>query len=166
MGETLYHYLAESKYLDIIERKLLMPTSPFNSRIPENEWQKYSSQFTFSVSRMNTCCFFEQNPEKWKEYGLFDLLMEEFAAGDYLLRLIVEDNPESPLLIRDHSFHSPKKYGMSPQEWRKREQRDSRPDLREAWYQSTVPLRDYDGSYICPEVLIPFPISLDNIKVE
>lgn len=82
---TLYHYVKEGKYVDTIERKLLIPTSPFNSRVSEGEWQRYASQFSFPVALMNTCCFFKQNPENWKEYGLFDLLIEEFSGGDYLL---------------------------------------------------------------------------------
>lgn len=161
----LYHHVSDRKYIDTIERKLLIPSSPFNSRVPESEWQKYAGNFSFPVARMNTCCFFEPNPENWREYGLFDLLMEEFAGGDYLLELSVNDNDKTPILVRDHSLHSPRKYGMPPQEWRKREKRDSRPDLREAWYQSTTPLRNYDRSFVCPEVLIPFPISLNNIKI-
>lgn len=117
------------------------------------------------MARLTTCCFFERKPESWREYGLFELLMEEFAGGDHLLELTVSDEERNPILVRDHSFHSPRKYGMSPQEWRKREMRDSRLDLREAWYKSTTLLNDYDGDFICPEVLIPFPIFLGNIRV-
>ncbi len=160
-----YHYVTERKFKDVIERKLLVPSSPFNSKVPEKEWQDYARQFSFPVARLNTCCFFEPNPEKWREYGLFDLLMEEFSGGDHLLELTVSDEEKAPILVRDHSFHSPKKYDMLPQEWRKREKRDSRPELREAWYQSTTPLRAYDGSFICPEALIPYPISLNKIRV-
>ncbi|MBS3116503.1 hypothetical protein J4421_02800 [Candidatus Woesearchaeota archaeon] len=161
----LYHYVTEDKYRSLLARKFLMPSAPFNSRILEREWEAYVRQFPFQVARLNTCCFFEPEPQSWREHGLFELLMEEFAGGDYLLEVTVSDEERSPILVRDHSFHSPKKYGMPLQEWRKREVRDSKSELREAWYQSTTPLRDYEGSFICPEVLIPFPISLNNIKI-
>ncbi len=161
---TLYHHVSERKYAEIAERKILVPSSQFNPRVAENEWQDYASQFPFPVARLNICCFFEPKPESWRGYGLFDLLMEEFAGGDHLLELTVADDETNPVLVRDHSFHSPKKYGMTPKEWRKREKRDSRPDLREAWYKSAVPLKDYGGGFVCPEVLIPFPISLNRIR--
>lgn len=162
---TLCHYVTNRKYMDIIKRKLLIPSSPFNSKISKNKWQGYARQFPFPVTRLNTCCFFESNPKNWEKYHLFELLMKEFAGGDYLLELTVSDNKKNPILVRDHSFHSPKKYGMSPKEWEKREKRNSRPDLRKAWYQSTALLKNYDGSFICPEVLIPFPILLNKIKI-
>ena len=156
----IYHYTREKKYLGMIKRGLFMPTSPFNSNIKEAEWLKYVTQFSFPVSRLNTCCFFEKNPKNWKEYGLF-----EFSGGDYLLEISIKDDKEQPILVRDHSFHSPKNYCMSPEEWRERKNRDSKPHLREAWYKSTIPLKDYNNNFICPEILVPFPISLNNIMI-
>ena len=162
---TLYHYLTSKKYQSMLDSRILIPSAPFNSTVSEEQWGDYSQQFSFPITRLYTCCFLEPAPQNWKDYGLFELLMEEFAGGDYLLELHVSDEQKRPLLIRDHSFHSPKRYGKSPQDWRKREVRDSRPDLREAWYQSTTQLRNYGGNFICPEVLIPFSIEISNIKV-
>lgn len=162
---TFYHHVGTEKYEGIARSGMLMPSAPFNPSIQEDEWSNYAHQFSFPVARLNTCCFFEPEPKSWKDYGLFDLLMEEFAGGDYLLELRVEDKKDLPILVRDHGFHSPKVYGKSPQEWRKRDVRNSRPDLRNAWHQSTTLLRDYDGDFICPELLIPFPISLNKIRV-
>ena len=92
--------------------------------------------------------------------------MEEFAGGDLLLKLSIEDNPTSPLIVRDHKFHSPKEYGYPPEIWKKKEIRDSRPDLRNKWYESAVPFQEYNGNYICPEILIPFNIQLDDVTIE
>jgi len=162
-----YHYLGEEKFQSTLKKKMLLPSAPFNSRVPEEQWEEYTSGFSFPVARLYTCCFFEQEPVSWKEYDLFDLLMEEFAGGDHLLGLDVgtTESDEYPILVRDHNFHSPKKYGMSPQEWKKRKMRDSRPKLREAWYRSAIPLSEYSGSHICPEVLIPFGIEWDRIDI-
>lgn len=162
----LFHYVTTKKYEDILAKQALIPSAPFNPRITDEEWDSYIHYFPFRVARFYTCCFFEPKPKSWEDYGLFELLMEEFAGGDYLLILnvLMGDEGDFPILVRDHSFHSPRSYGKSPQEWRKREIRDSRPDLRNAWYQSTVSLKDYDDIFICPEVLIPFKISLDKIK--
>lgn len=164
----LYHYATIEKYKSIIKKEMLIPSAPFNSRIPENEWSNYIRQFSFPIAHLYTYCFFEPDPQSWRDYGLFELLMEEFAGGDYLLELSIflelEEERDFPILVRDHVFHSPKSYGKLPKEWKRREVRDSRPDLRNAWYQSTTPLRDYDSTFICPEILIPFTISLDKIK--
>ncbi len=162
---TLYHYLSSKKYESMLEGGMLMPSAPFNSNVSEAQWEDYSHQFSFPVARLYTCCFLEPEPQSYRDYGLFELLMEEFSGGDHLLRLNISDEVETPLLIRDHSFHSPQKYEKSVQEWRRREIRNSRPELRQAWYQSTIPLRNYDGNFICPEVLIPFPIKISNIQI-
>lgn len=143
---------------------ILKPTSPFSPAVQDKEWEDYIKGFLFPVSRYNTCAFLESKPKSWVEYGLFDLLMEEFAGGDYLLRIAVDDNPEKPLIVRDHKYHSPKEYGCSPEIWRKREVRDSRPDLRKKWLESAVPLSDYESNYVCPEVLIPFDVPMSQIK--
>ncbi|HLD79598.1 MAG TPA: hypothetical protein VJA18_03485 [Candidatus Nanoarchaeia archaeon] len=162
----LYHYVTSKKYETVLEKGLLLPSAPFNPKVSGTQWNEYIKQFSFPVVQLYTCCFFEPEPQSWKEHGLFELLMEEFAGGDHLLELtILEQNLSDPILVRDHSFHSPKNYDRSPQDWRKREVRDSRPVLREAWYQSTTQLRNYGGNFICPEVLIPFSIEISNIKV-
>lgn len=163
---TLYHYLSSHKWKTVQETGFLQPTGPFNSGISSQEWGEYSIQFPFPVSEKNTFCFLEQNPPSWHEYGLFDLLMKEFSGGDKVLELNVDSSFMAPLLIRDHSFHSPKMYGCSPGEWQKREVRNSRPDLREKWCRSTIPLSQYAGNFICPEVLVPFPVPLDKIKLQ
>jgi len=162
---TLYHYVTDKKYENIVKERSLVPSAPFNSKIPKEEWKDYAGKFPFLVARLYTCSFLESEPQSWKDYGLFELLMDEFAGGDHLLELTFSEEEKDLFLVRDHSFHSPKKYNLLPQEWRKREMRDSRPGLREAWYQSTTSLKDYDGSFICPEVLIPCPIPLDKIRV-
>jgi len=161
----LYHYAVEEKFKRVIKQQALLPSAPFNSRISETDWQTYSHTFLFSVARLNICCFLELVPESWMEYGLFKLLMKEFAGGDHLLKITVSDDEKFPILVRDHSFHSPKKYGMKPTTWSERKNRDSRPDLREKWYRSTTLLSNYNGSFICPEVLIPFSVPLVNIKI-
>lgn len=162
---TLYHYSSAQKYSVVKEAGFLMPSAPFNSRIQDNEWASYIQRFPFPVARYYTCSFFEPRPAAWIEYGLFDLLMEEFAGGDILLELSIEDNQEMPVIVRDHKYHSPKEYGVSPDIWKKREVRDSRPDLRNKWYESAVPLKLYDLSFICPEVLIPFDVPLACVRI-
>ena len=162
---TLYHYMASKKYQSMLDSRMLIPSAPFNSTISETQWDDYSRHFSFPIVRLYTCCFLELAPQNWKDYGLFELLMEEFSGGDHLLEFTISDQEKKPLLVRDHSFHSPKKYGQSVQEWRRREIRNSRPELREAWYRSTTRLSNYDGNFICPEVLVPFTIEMSDIKV-
>lgn len=162
----LYHYISKAEHEELRRRKILIPTSPFNPRIKDDEWKAYIKRFGFPVSRHYICTFFKEKPESWVRYGLFDLLMEEFAGGDFLLKITTDDDPDNPILVRDHKFHSPREYGCSPEVWRNRKIRDSRPDLRDKWYESAIKLSDYNGSYICPEVLIPFSVPLDRIKIE
>ncbi len=160
---TLYHYVSEKKYQQIQKDKFIKPSAPFNSKILDKKWDEYVKRFSFPLARLYTCTFFEPEPKAWQEYGLFDLLMEEFAGGDLLLKISVEDNSTHPIIIRDHRFHSPKEYGYPPEIWKKREIRNSKPNLRKKWYESVVPIQEYDGNYICPEILIPFKIPLDNV---
>lgn len=161
---TLYHYVSREKFSRIQKEKILTPTAPFNSGIPDEDWLDYTKQFPFPLARYYTCCFFEPSPEGWKEYGLFDLLMEEFSGGDYLLKFQIESDSPLPILVRDHKFHSPKEYGFSPEKWRKRKVRNSRPDLRQKWYDSTLTLQEYKCGYVCPEVLVPFEVPLAEIE--
>lgn len=162
----LYHYVFEEKYRKIQKEGTLKPSAPFNPRIPDKEWEKYSKRFSFPISKLYICCFSEPMPKSWIEYGLFNLLMEEFAGGDLLLELRLEDNHSSPILVREHKFHSPKAYGYPPKIWRERKIRDSRPDLRSKWYESAIPLHQYNDTYICPEILIPFDIPLEKITIQ
>lgn len=165
MTLSLYHYASQEKFERFQKEKELKPTAPFNPRITDEEWSSYVKKFPFPIAKRYTCAFFEPEPSSWKEYGLFDLLMEEFAGGDYLLELLVEDDKEVPILVRDHAFHSPKAYGVSSEVWRQRAVRDSHPELREKWLASTICLRDYQENYVCPEVLIPSTILLERIAV-
>lgn len=163
---TLYHYASQKKYEKLCREGFVKPTSPFNPRIRDEDWGKYIKRFGFPVSKYYTCTFLEPKPKAWAEYGLFDLLMEEFASGDYLLKMMVADNPSNPIIVREHKHHSPKEYGFPPEIWRRREIRDSRPDLREKWCNSAIPLSRYSNNYICPEFLIPYCVPLEQVIVE
>ncbi len=160
----LYHYTSEKNWKKIKDEGVLRMATRFNPRIKKEDWLKYTLKFNFPIADHYTCSFFEPEPKNWKEYGLFDLLMEEFAVGDYLLELNIEDESTYPIIVREHKFHSPKEYGMSVSKWRKRKNRDSKPHLREKWYNSAVLLKNYDNTFICPEILIPFNIYLKDIK--
>jgi hypothetical protein len=163
---NLYQYISKAKHDELMRDGVLKPTAPFNPRVSNKDWGGYIKRFRFPVSRFYSCAFFDPKPDFWIEYGLFDLLMEEFAGGEFLLKIITEDNINNPIIVRDHKYHSPKEYGCAPKIWRNRNVRDLRPDLRDKWYESAVLLSNYDGSYICPEVLIPFSIPLHQIRVE
>lgn len=163
---TLYHYVSRQRRNEIKKNKALVPLTPFNPLISGKVWHSYAGQFSFPIARFYSCHFFEPLPRTWVEYGLFDLLMKEFAKGDYLLKSKVTDNPACPILVRDHKFHSPKEYEVTPEIWQKKEVRNSRPDLRNKWHQSVIPLRNYTGQYACPEVLVGFPIPLNQIAIE
>ncbi len=161
-GLLVYHYATKGKVQRAFERQELEPSAPFNTQVPADEFEIYSRQFPFTVSRLNIFCLLEPTPEGWKGYGLLELLLENATGRDHLLELAVSDEG---LLIRDHGLHSPKAYGMLPQEWSRREMRDSRPDLREAFYRSTVLLRDYPGGFACPEILVPFPVPISQVRI-
>ena len=161
----LYHYISKEKYERIKQESFLRPSAPFNSKITNKKWEEYTQRFEFPITQYYICTFLEQEPQQWKEYGLFGLLMKEFSGGDLILKLKVEDNNKFPILVRDHMHHSPKEYGLLPEVWKRREMRDSRPDLREKWYNSTVQLKDYNENYVCPEILIPFAVRFENISI-
>ncbi|MBI4151960.1 hypothetical protein HY496_03235 [Candidatus Woesearchaeota archaeon] len=162
---TLYHYLSDKKLQRLQECHSLHPTAPFNADVPEEQWSVYAARFPFPVSPLNTFCFLERNPPSWHGAGLFQLLMEEYAGGEHLLQLNIYDDPDKPILVRDHYFHSPCSYGFSPDEWKKRPVRSSRPDLKEQWYDSAILLAQYPNNYVCPEILVPFPISEQQTRV-
>ncbi|MBS3139553.1 hypothetical protein J4479_00975 [Candidatus Woesearchaeota archaeon] len=163
MAITVYHYLSDQKLRRIVEQGFLEPIAPFNSHLAEEHWNDYIKQFPFPVVRKYIFAFFQPEPTSWKEFGLFDLLKEE-TAGDRLLEIALQDDLPVPVLVREHKFHSPKEYGCSPEEWKKPEIRNSRPELREQWYSSAVTLNSYNFAFICPEVLVPIFIPLARAR--
>lgn len=162
----VYHYTSAEKYQKICEERILKPLSKFNVKLPDADWDEYSKKFAFPLQKFYVCTLFEQRPKNWVEWGLLDLSLDGFNAGSLLLEINADDGLLSEAVVREHKFHSPKEYGFPPEVWKQREVRDSRPELRKNWYDSAVLFRDYTGDYVCPELLLPTEVRLEDIVVK
>lgn len=109
----------------------------------------------------------EPQPENWmrQEYyegeGFLETIIEDILLrGPEMLLLRCEVSPEDDIHVAEHAFHMHPKY-----KGRGKIKSPVTKQVKRAYWDSMVPLADYDGGYTLPEVICFSPIPLERIKI-
>ena len=176
--EKVYHYTSKKNWKKTQKTKILLPKSEgFHFEyVPERVIRILGSTIGVYLTAL-------KNPQDrgWIQTGLMPLLTEH-TKGEVLLEIPVIEKEKA--FVRDHSLNSPeaflKEYGTDlytiihnnshryRNEPTKQHQFSEREDetiirLRQRYLNSTILLKDYNGSYKAPELWLPQKTPLELI---
>ena len=174
--DTLCHYTSKTKWEQILKDRFLVPRTRIteqNVRFLVGDLVKPKVLTIMHNYPLFTVGIPDMNHPGWAEYGLLDYLTAH-TTDEVVLRFPIEGR--HGVLVREHKHWSPKEcidlygsdlFGIDRTGDLTLEQlADGRVKTQLAkYYNSTVPLESYDGSYVAPEIWFPHTIPVSVLTV-
>jgi hypothetical protein len=160
----LIHITSEEHWGQIQQEKALLP----KSELSMSRWQAFVAEFQGIDIPQYLVGIPEEGVPRWQEYGLLEHVIS-YAKGDIALRITVPGNRG---FVREHVYLSPmrltEEYGLDLIGLMKQgtiKFKDKRlKKARNAYFASSIPLREFHGQFILPEVWIPEKTDISQIS--
>lgn len=165
--DHFYHYTSQENFADVVSGGKYRTTG----LIPRRRFMPLglAEKFNLPPKAGEGAVFglLEPQPAIWMEQeyhegeGLLETILKDMVRGDEMLLLRCEVLPTDDVHVADHVFHMRPDYNGN---------RDldnpATGEVKRAYWNSLIPLAQYNGQHIVPEVISFSPIPLERISIE